>query len=247
MAKISPSYAEGVGSIPGQEAEIPHTSWPKSQNIKQKQYCNKFNKDFKNSPHPKNFKTRILQESQIDFPTHWSCFYLPHYSLNLNIICLKEESIFLALERTSWPWEMKQKVKSMVSKGWGWGKGQRPRNQHHMTQALGTWSVMSRKTAAMTHRQDARSFPLWIRTMLPCPGWLTEGEPGYQVFPSRPADQDDFTWRNHLRANFPHCHSCWDPGSMKDWNVRFWGRLAWHWKGTACSLLKLSSEQLGIL
>ena len=32
--------------IPGQRAGIPHASWPKNQNIKQKQY-NKFNKDKK--------------------------------------------------------------------------------------------------------------------------------------------------------------------------------------------------------
>ena len=51
MVKTLPSNAGGAGSIPGQEAEIPHASWPKNQNIKQKQYCNKFNKDFKNG-HP---------------------------------------------------------------------------------------------------------------------------------------------------------------------------------------------------
>ena len=44
--------AVGAGSIPGLGAKIPHTKWPKkSQNIKQKQYCNKFNKDFINGPH----------------------------------------------------------------------------------------------------------------------------------------------------------------------------------------------------
>ena len=32
--------------IPG--AKIPHGSRPKNQNRKQKQYCNKFNKDLKN-------------------------------------------------------------------------------------------------------------------------------------------------------------------------------------------------------
>ena len=37
----------GAGSIPGQGAKITHASQPKTQNIKQKQYCNKFNKDFK--------------------------------------------------------------------------------------------------------------------------------------------------------------------------------------------------------
>ena len=47
MVKTSPSNAGGVGSIPGVGAKIPPASWPKNQNIKQKQYCNKFNKDLK--------------------------------------------------------------------------------------------------------------------------------------------------------------------------------------------------------
>ena len=34
----------------GQGAKIPHALWPENQNIKQKQYCNKFSKDFKNRP-----------------------------------------------------------------------------------------------------------------------------------------------------------------------------------------------------
>ena len=43
--KTSPSNAGGVGSIPGRGAKIPHALWPKNQNIKQKQYYNKLNKD----------------------------------------------------------------------------------------------------------------------------------------------------------------------------------------------------------
>ena len=31
----------------GQGAKIPHNSWLKTQNTKQKQYCKKFNKDLK--------------------------------------------------------------------------------------------------------------------------------------------------------------------------------------------------------
>ena len=46
VVKTSPSNAGVVGSIPGWGAKIPHASRPKNQNIKQKQYCNKFNKDF---------------------------------------------------------------------------------------------------------------------------------------------------------------------------------------------------------
>ena len=34
MVKTSPSNAGGEGSIPGQGAKIPHASWPKNQNIK---------------------------------------------------------------------------------------------------------------------------------------------------------------------------------------------------------------------
>ena len=40
-----------AGSIPGEGTKIPHASQPQNQNIKQKQYCNTFNKDFKNGPH----------------------------------------------------------------------------------------------------------------------------------------------------------------------------------------------------
>ena len=47
VVKTSPSNAGGVGSIPGQGAKIPHALQPKNQNMKQKQYCNKFNKNFK--------------------------------------------------------------------------------------------------------------------------------------------------------------------------------------------------------
>ena len=46
MVTASPSNAGDVGSVPGWEAEIPHTSQPQTPNIKQKQYCNIFNKYF---------------------------------------------------------------------------------------------------------------------------------------------------------------------------------------------------------
>ena len=60
VVKTSPSSAEGVGSIPGWGAEKPHASWPKGQNIKQEQYCNKFNKAFTNVPHQKTFKIKKI-------------------------------------------------------------------------------------------------------------------------------------------------------------------------------------------
>ena len=43
---IKTSNAGSVGSIPGQGAKILQASWPKNQNIKQKQYYHKVNKDF---------------------------------------------------------------------------------------------------------------------------------------------------------------------------------------------------------
>ena len=53
MVRTLPSNVGGAGSIPDPGAKIPHASWQKNQNIKHKQYCNKFNKDFKNGPHQK--------------------------------------------------------------------------------------------------------------------------------------------------------------------------------------------------
>ena len=41
VVKTSPSNAVGMGSIPGQGAEIPYASWPKNKSTKQKQYSNK--------------------------------------------------------------------------------------------------------------------------------------------------------------------------------------------------------------
>ena len=53
VVKTLPSRAEGAGSIPGRGAKIPDAPWPKNQNIKQKQYCSKFNKDLKNGLYQK--------------------------------------------------------------------------------------------------------------------------------------------------------------------------------------------------
>ena len=45
--KMSPSNVGDAGLIPGQGAKIPHACGTENQNIKQKQRCKKFNKDFK--------------------------------------------------------------------------------------------------------------------------------------------------------------------------------------------------------
>ena len=54
MVTTSPSKAKG--SIPDHRAKIPHASQRKYQNMKQKQYVNKFNEDLKNGPYQMNFK-----------------------------------------------------------------------------------------------------------------------------------------------------------------------------------------------
>ena len=41
MVKTLPSKARDAGSNPGCEATIPYALWPKNQNMKQKQHCNK--------------------------------------------------------------------------------------------------------------------------------------------------------------------------------------------------------------
>ena len=46
VVKTLPFNVGGTGLIPCQGAKIPYTLWPKNQNIKQKQYCNTFNKAF---------------------------------------------------------------------------------------------------------------------------------------------------------------------------------------------------------
>ena len=56
MVKTLPSNAEEAGLIPGRGAKIIHASRPKH---KQKQHCNKFNKDFKNGPHQKNLLKKV--------------------------------------------------------------------------------------------------------------------------------------------------------------------------------------------
>ena len=68
MVKALPSNAGCAGSIPGQAAKIPHASQAKTQNIKQKQYYNKFNKDSKNSPYQKkSLKKEKWKHENIEF------------------------------------------------------------------------------------------------------------------------------------------------------------------------------------
>ena len=60
VVKTLPSNVPGVGLVPGQGAKIPHALRPKKPKIKQKQYWNKFNNDFKNDPHKRKVSKKLL-------------------------------------------------------------------------------------------------------------------------------------------------------------------------------------------
>ena len=61
-----------AGPTPGQGAKNPRALGLKRQIIKQKQYCNKFNKDFKNGPHQKR-KKKSWRKSKSRFLPHSRC------------------------------------------------------------------------------------------------------------------------------------------------------------------------------
>ena len=68
MVKTLPSSTGGAGSIPdggageGVVAKTPHTSRTKNnKTLKQKQYCNKLDKDFKNGPDQKREREREVR------------------------------------------------------------------------------------------------------------------------------------------------------------------------------------------
>ena len=65
MIKTLPSNVGVVSLIPGQGVKILDASWPKKQNIRQKQYYNRFNKDFKNGPHQKRNLKKKRKKNQI--------------------------------------------------------------------------------------------------------------------------------------------------------------------------------------
>ena len=94
VVKTLPSSAGSVGSIPGWGAKIPHASWPKNQNIKQKQYCNKFNKNFKKLVHIKKIlKKRKKKKYSLHPVSRWSWIsslrlWLMSYTLTIGGVSL---------------------------------------------------------------------------------------------------------------------------------------------------------------
>ena len=61
MIQTSSFKIEGEGSILHRDLRSHMPQGQKSQKIKQKQYCNRFNKDFKNGPHPKKLDVDVYQ------------------------------------------------------------------------------------------------------------------------------------------------------------------------------------------
>ena len=65
VVNTSPSNEGSEGSIPGGGPKIPHASGPK----KEKQYCDKFNTDFKNGPN--QLKKKVLGASFVLLKWLW--------------------------------------------------------------------------------------------------------------------------------------------------------------------------------
>ena len=61
MVQTSPSNMGVVRSIPGPGVKIPRFVAEKAKHKQQKQYCNKFNKDFKSGPRQKTSKKMLIR------------------------------------------------------------------------------------------------------------------------------------------------------------------------------------------
>ena len=80
-----------VDSIPGWGVKIPHVSRPKNKNIKQKRYCNKFNKDFlKQSSTFKQIKKKKIMIDDLEdlIMKHWLAIPVARLHLSLRILLL---------------------------------------------------------------------------------------------------------------------------------------------------------------
>ena len=64
MVETSSSNA-GAGSLIPDPGLRSHMPWGQNQNVKQKQYCNTFNKDFKDGPYQKKKEERKRKEIRV--------------------------------------------------------------------------------------------------------------------------------------------------------------------------------------
>ena len=71
MVKTSLLNAAGAGLMPGWGAKVPHASLPKKLKHKnQKQYCNKFNQDFKKKREELSLKIIFKKAHSCSIPLH---------------------------------------------------------------------------------------------------------------------------------------------------------------------------------
>ena len=77
MVKTLLFNVEGAGLIPGQGAKIPRALRPKNQDLKQNQYCSKFNKTLKMVQMKKNFIKRDSENSRAEIYSQIYDSYLP--------------------------------------------------------------------------------------------------------------------------------------------------------------------------
>jgi len=94
VVKTLPPNTGGTSLIPDWGTKISDALWSKKQNIKQKQYCNKFNKDFLNGPHKKSKKKKkpkdIKGEAKFHHVQYRKVF---HSKVFLNIKLFKSYNI----------------------------------------------------------------------------------------------------------------------------------------------------------
>ena len=93
------SNAGGEVSTPGWGGKIPHTSWPKNQNIKQKQYFNKFNKRLLKWPTLKKKSLKNKKFSFIPLPNSYlgrNPNYSPRTQRDTHRSCLQDKIVTTA-------------------------------------------------------------------------------------------------------------------------------------------------------
>ena len=66
VVETLPLHTGSKGSIPSQRAKIPHASQSENQNIKQKEYCNKFNEDLKKWSTSKKVLRNVFDGNKIN-------------------------------------------------------------------------------------------------------------------------------------------------------------------------------------
>ena len=141
VVKTVLSNAGSAGSIPGQgpRSHMPHSQ--KTKSMKQKQYCDKFNKDFKKWPTSKTLLKNTLVQDNLEG------IYTPTYEHHCLLI-------------TGWYWdyknqytEVQQGTNSLFEQVW-WSKS--------------PWSIQASRTPRGRRKQDKDTVTTVNKTPLQC-------------------------------------------------------------------------------